>query len=62
MLDEITSKQNELGEQRLELIRERNYLESLSNDRKEKLDREIRNQEFNSVPDMPFKKTDQWVS
>ena len=62
MLDEITSKQNELGKQRLELIRERDYIESLSNDRKEKLDREIRNQEFNSVPDMPFKKTDQWVN
>jgi len=62
MLDEIADKQRKIGEKRLLLIKEANEQEEIVEERKENIDREKSWGELHGVPDMPFKKTDQWVN
>lgn len=55
-IDALSQRQIEIGNKRNELIKERERLES-------ELEQEVQLFEsYNSVPDMPFKNTDQWVN
>lgn len=62
MLNEIADKQRKIGEKRLSLIKEANEQEEIVEERKGNIDREKSWGELHGVPDMPFKKTDQWVN